>query len=183
MLDKSNEDDNLQKGCLFFFAFAFTQWHAETPCYWIYKKKLLLRCTHNFQARICVLSKMRNYLPKRPSGAPLQTLIEQYDAPVGFVASPSFKLVKSFIYGCRRMVVVRYRMIRLVLVFTFVLQNYKYLSCFLTFEFWTSLGTSVLLITNILRLFSVCISMNINTDFLFNIWSAKKKYRGIFDKV
>ena len=31
---------------------------------------------------------MRNYFPKRPSGAPLQTLSKFYDVPVGFVNSP-----------------------------------------------------------------------------------------------
>ena len=41
----------------------------------------------------CLLSKllaslMRNYFPKRPSGAPLHTLSKLYDVPVGFVTPP-----------------------------------------------------------------------------------------------
>ena len=31
---------------------------------------------------------MRNYFPKRPPGAPLQTLSNLYDVPVGVVAPP-----------------------------------------------------------------------------------------------
>ena len=31
---------------------------------------------------------MRNYFPKRPSGAPLHTLSKLYDVPVGFVSPP-----------------------------------------------------------------------------------------------
>ena len=31
---------------------------------------------------------MRNYFPKRPSGAPLHTLSKLYDVPVGFVPPP-----------------------------------------------------------------------------------------------
>ena len=31
---------------------------------------------------------MRNYFPKRPSGAPLHTLSKLYDVPVGFVHPP-----------------------------------------------------------------------------------------------
>ena len=31
---------------------------------------------------------MRNYFPKRPSGAPLHTLSKLYDVPVGFVTTP-----------------------------------------------------------------------------------------------
>ena len=33
---------------------------------------------------------MRNYFPKRPSGAPLHTLSKLYDVPVGFVAPPPY---------------------------------------------------------------------------------------------
>ena len=33
---------------------------------------------------------MRNYFPKRPSGAPLHTLSKLYDVPVGFVPPPLF---------------------------------------------------------------------------------------------
>ena len=31
---------------------------------------------------------MRNYFPKRPSGAPLHTLTKLFDVPVGFVTPP-----------------------------------------------------------------------------------------------
>ena len=31
---------------------------------------------------------MRNYFPKRPSGAPLHTLSKLYDVPVGYVPPP-----------------------------------------------------------------------------------------------
>ena len=34
-------------------------------------------------------SLMRNYFPKRPSGAPLHTLSKLYDVPVGFVLPPA----------------------------------------------------------------------------------------------
>ena len=34
---------------------------------------------------------MRNYFPKRPSGAPLHTLSKLYDVPVGFVTPPYFE--------------------------------------------------------------------------------------------
>ena len=33
-------------------------------------------------------SLMRNYFPKRPSGAPLHTLSKLYDVPVGFEPPP-----------------------------------------------------------------------------------------------
>ena len=33
-------------------------------------------------------SLIRNYFPKRTSGAPLHTLSKLYDVPVGFVSSP-----------------------------------------------------------------------------------------------
>ena len=35
---------------------------------------------------------MRNYFPKRPSGAPLYTLSKLYDVPVGFVLPPILRL-------------------------------------------------------------------------------------------
>ena len=35
-------------------------------------------------------SLMRNYFPKRPSGAPLHTLSKLYDVPVGYVPPPLF---------------------------------------------------------------------------------------------
>ena len=35
-------------------------------------------------------SLMRNYFPKRPSGASLHTLSKLYDVPVGFVTPPLF---------------------------------------------------------------------------------------------
>ena len=37
-------------------------------------------------------SLMRNYFPKRPSGAPLHTLSKLYDVPVGFVTPPILRL-------------------------------------------------------------------------------------------
>ena len=59
---------------------------------------------------------MRNYFPKRPSGAQLHTLSKLYDVPVGFVTPPPyFEAVYCFISGCRRVAVARYRMICLVL--------------------------------------------------------------------
>ena len=35
---------------------------------------------------------MRNYFPKRPSGAPLHSLSKLYDVPVGFVTPPILRL-------------------------------------------------------------------------------------------
>ena len=35
-------------------------------------------------------SLMRNYFPKRPSGAPLHTLSKLYDVPIGFEPPPLF---------------------------------------------------------------------------------------------
>ena len=61
-------------------------------------------------------SLMRNYFPKRTSGAPLHTLPKLYDVPVGFV-SPSFEAVYCYICDRRRMAVARYRMNCLVLDF------------------------------------------------------------------
>ena len=39
---------------------------------------------------------MRNYFPKRPSGAPLHTLSKLYDVPVGFVTPPHFEAEYCF---------------------------------------------------------------------------------------
>ena len=62
---------------------------------------------------------MRNYFPKRPSGAPLHTLPELYDVPVGFVTPPPpppyFETVYCFVCGRGRVAVARYRMITVVL--------------------------------------------------------------------
>ena len=41
-------------------------------------------------------SLMRNYFPKRPSGAPLHTLSKLYDVPVGFVTPPYFEAVYAY---------------------------------------------------------------------------------------
>ena len=59
---------------------------------------------------------MRNYFPKRPSGAPLHNLSELYDAPVSFVAPTLFEAVYMccFICGCRMVTDPQHRMIRLV---------------------------------------------------------------------
>ena len=51
---------------------------------------------------------------ERPSDALLHTLSKLFDAPVGFVPSPSFEAVDRFICGRRRVAVARYRMICLV---------------------------------------------------------------------
>ena len=59
---------------------------------------------------------MRNYFPKRPSGAPLHTLSKLYDVPVGFVLPPYFEAEYCLFCGRRRVAVARYRMICLVLV-------------------------------------------------------------------
>ena len=58
---------------------------------------------------------MRNYFPKRPSGAPLHTLSKLYDVPVGFVTPPYFEAEYCLFFGRRRVAVARYRMICLVL--------------------------------------------------------------------
>ena len=58
---------------------------------------------------------MRNYFPKRTSGAPLHTLSKLYDVTVGFV-SPSFGAVFCYICGRRRVVFAQYRMICHVLL-------------------------------------------------------------------
>ena len=61
-------------------------------------------------------SLMRNYFPKRPSGAPLHTLSKLYDVPVGFVTpSPYFEAVYCLFCCRQRVAVARYRMICLVL--------------------------------------------------------------------
>ena len=58
---------------------------------------------------------MRNYFPKRPSGATLHALSKLYDVPVGYV-SPYFETVYCFICGRRRVAVARYWIICLVLL-------------------------------------------------------------------
>ena len=58
---------------------------------------------------------MKNYFPKRPSGASLHNLSTLCDVPVGFVP-PTFEALYCFIWGHRRVAVARYRMICLVLV-------------------------------------------------------------------
>ena len=73
---------------------------------------------------------MRNYFPKRPSGAPLHTLSKLYDVPVGFVTPPYFEAEYCLFCGRRRVAVARYRMICLVLADSSCLQreeseNYK----------------------------------------------------------
>ena len=59
---------------------------------------------------------MRNYFPKRPSGAPLHTLSKLFDVPVGFVLPPPPYFEAEFCLFCgrRRVAVARYRMICLV---------------------------------------------------------------------
>ena len=58
---------------------------------------------------------MRNYFPKRPSGAPLHTLSKLYDVPVGFVTPPPYFEAEYCLFcGRRRVAVARYRMICLV---------------------------------------------------------------------
>ena len=59
---------------------------------------------------------MRNYFPKRPSGAPLHTLSKLYDVPVGYVTPPYFEAEYCLFCGRQRVAVARYRMICLVLV-------------------------------------------------------------------
>ena len=58
---------------------------------------------------------MRNYFPKRPSGAPLHTLPKLYDVPVGFVTPPPILRLNIVFCGHRTVAVARYRMICLVL--------------------------------------------------------------------
>ena len=43
-------------------------------------------------------SMMRNYFPKRASGAPLHTLSKSYDVPVGFVAPSPLNWGNSLLY-------------------------------------------------------------------------------------
>ena len=58
---------------------------------------------------------MRNYFPKRPSGAPLHTLSKLYDVPVGFETPPPYIEAEYCLFcGRRRVAVARYRMICLV---------------------------------------------------------------------
>ena len=60
---------------------------------------------------------MRNYFPKRPSGAPRHTLSKLYDVPVGFEHPPPYFEAEYCLFcGRRRVAVARYRMICLVLV-------------------------------------------------------------------
>ena len=60
-----------------------------------------------------LVSLMRNYFPKRTSGAALHTLSKVYVAPIGFV-SPSFEAVYCYISGLRLVAAARYRVICLV---------------------------------------------------------------------
>ena len=61
-------------------------------------------------------SLMRNYFPKRPSGAPLHTLSKLYDVPVGFETPPPYFEAEYCLFcGRRRVAVARYRMVCLVL--------------------------------------------------------------------
>ena len=63
-------------------------------------------------------SLMRNYFPKRPSGAPLHTVSKLYDVPVGFVPPPPYFEAEYCLFcGRRRVAVARYRMIFLVLIY------------------------------------------------------------------
>ena len=62
------------------------------------------------------LNALRNYFPKRPSVAPLYTLSNVNDVPVGFVTRSHFEDVYCFNCDRRRKAVARYRMICLVLV-------------------------------------------------------------------
>ena len=76
---------------------------------------------------------MRNYFPKRPSGAPLHTLSKLYDVPVGYVPPPPyFEAEYCLLCGRRRVAVARYRIICLVLVYK------KYLVFVLDFQLHTS---------------------------------------------
>ena len=59
-------------------------------------------------------SLMRNYFPKRSSGASLHTMSKLYDVPVGFVTPPYIETVYYFLCARRRMAIARYRMICLV---------------------------------------------------------------------
>ena len=55
---------------------------------------------------------MRNYFPKRPSGAPLHTLSKLYDVPVGFEPPPPYFEAEYCLFcGRRRVAVARYRII------------------------------------------------------------------------
>ena len=65
---------------------------------------------------LLLASLKKNCFAKRPSGAPPRTLSKLNDISVGFVSSSSFETVCCFICGLRRVAVVRYRTICLVLV-------------------------------------------------------------------
>ena len=60
-------------------------------------------------------SLMRNYFPKRPSGAPLHTLSKLYYVPVSFEPPTYFEAEYWLFCGRRMVAVARYRMICLVL--------------------------------------------------------------------
>ena len=64
---------------------------------------------------------MRKYFPKRPSGAPFNTLSKLCDVPVGFVTL-HLEAVYCLICGCQRVAMSRIRMICLV---------YKIVLCYL----------------------------------------------------
>ena len=90
-------------------------------------------------------SLIRNYFPKRASGAPLHTLSKLHDVPVSFVnPPPSFEAVYCYICGCRRVAVARYRMIFFVLVNShlFLLPcgaGKRYYSCIIShFQCWAA---------------------------------------------
>ena len=77
---------------------------------------------------------MRNYFPKRPSGAPLHTLSKLYDVPVGFVNPPPYLEAEYCLFcGRRRVAVARYRMICLVHVIAY---NTVFSICSQYFEFY-----------------------------------------------
>ena len=72
-------------------------------------------------------SLMRNYFPKRPSGAPLHTLSKLYDVPVGFVTPPRYFEAEYCLFcGRRRVAVARYRMICLVHVLDICVKHEKH---------------------------------------------------------
>ena len=64
---------------------------------------------------------------QRPLGAALHIFPKLYDVPVGFLPPPPphFEVVYSFICGCRRVAVARYRMICLALVHSSSLALYN----------------------------------------------------------
>ena len=56
----------------------------------IYSPAITLNLINIFPKYIHQNFKLRNYFPKRPSGALLHTLSKLYDVPVGFVTPPPF---------------------------------------------------------------------------------------------